>query len=69
MSNILRLIHPVYGIVKQRVTLAHCDTVEVLGIVEQWRRLYGRKFLQCETLWDKPVTKIYISHDLTYKEA
>lgn len=69
MANILRLIHPVYGVVKMMATTSHGDTEEVLKMIEKWKHLYGRKFLTCTTEWDKPVTKIYISNDFTYKEA
>lgn len=51
----LNLVHPKHGIVKSWTFqfLYKCyDSKGVLKIVDRWKKTYGKKFLECETIWD-----------------
>ena len=43
---IIKLIHPTLGLCTQQVVTPKC-TVD--KIIEQWKKKYGRMYLQCET--------------------
>lgn len=55
MNRTLNLIHPKHGIVKSWtfILLFKChDTGGVLKVVNRWRKMYGKKFLECTTEWE-----------------
>lgn len=55
MGKTLRLIHPVHGVVRTwtfQFQFRRYDTKGVLKIVDRWRKMYGKSFLQCTTEWD-----------------
>lgn len=66
--NALCLIHPVHGILKRRMTDDHNDSVAVMLILNQWKKIYGKAYLQCTTEWEEPIKpENYIHHDFTYR--
>lgn len=50
----LRLIHSIHGeIAFQDFYMGiKFDSAQVRAKLKRWRYMYGKSFLQCETLWD-----------------
>lgn len=55
VMKILNLVHPVHGVVRSRyfpLLFKRKDTKAVLKVVDRWRKMYGKKFLECSCEWE-----------------